>query len=152
MPFGGSDQRLAIARTFGAEQTVNHHQCSDIPAVVKEWTAGRGADIVIEATGVPTVWETAIACGRPGATINLFGGCPRQTAIRVDTERLHYEELTLKGVFHNTPAFVRQALQWITRGTLPFEQLISGQASLMEIESVLQGMKARQVIKVAIQP
>ncbi|MFN4065621.1 MAG: zinc-binding dehydrogenase [Thermosynechococcus sp.] len=152
LAFGGSDQRLAIARTFGAEQTINHHQCSDIPAVVKDWTEGRGADIVIEATGVPEVWETAIACGRPGATINLFGGCPRETSIRVDTERLHYEELTLKGVFHNTPTFVRQALELIASGTLPFEKLISGQAPLREIENVLQAMKARQVIKVALHP
>ncbi len=150
--FGGSDQRLAIAHRFGAEQVVNHHQCEDVPAVVQVWTAGRGADIVIEATGVPQVWEVAIACGRPGSTINLFGGCPRDTRISVDTERLHYEELTLKGVFHNTPTFVRQALDLIASQTLPFEQLVSGHAPLAEIEAVLQAMKARQVIKVALQP
>ncbi|WP_448533917.1 zinc-dependent alcohol dehydrogenase [Parathermosynechococcus lividus] len=152
LTFGGSDQRLAIAETFGAEQVVNHHQCEDMPAVVKDWTTGRGADIVIEATGVPQVWEVAIACGRPGATINLFGGCPRETRISVDTERLHYEELTLKGVFHNTPAFVRQALALIANQTLPFEMLVSGRAPLTEIEQVLQAMKARQVIKVALHP
>jgi len=152
LTFGGSDQRLAIAETFGAEQVVNHHQCEDMPAVVKDWTTGRGADIVIEATGVPQVWEVAIACGRPGATINLFGGCPRETRISVDTERLHYEELTLKGVFHNTPAFVRQALALIASQTLPFEMLVSGHAPLTEIEQVLQAMKARQVIKVALHP
>jgi len=56
--------------------------------------------VVIEATGVPAVWETAIACARPGNS-QLVRGCPRDTSITVNTEQLH-SELTLKGVFHNT--------------------------------------------------
>jgi len=52
---------------------------------------------------VPAVWETAIACARPGATVNLFGGCPlRDTSITVNTEQLHYS-INPEGVFHNTP-------------------------------------------------
>lgn len=150
--FGGSEQRLAIAQAYGAKATFNHHTCEAIPTLVQDLTDGRGADIVIEATGVPTVWEQAIACGRPGATINLFGGCPRDTQIKVNTEQLHYNELTLKGVFHNTPHFVRQSLAFISRRVLPLEKLISGVAPLEDIETVLQAMKARQAIKVALHP
>ncbi|MDG2990536.1 alcohol dehydrogenase catalytic domain-containing protein [Candidatus Synechococcus calcipolaris G9] len=150
--FGGSDQRLAIAQIYGAKATFNHHTCGEMAALVRELTDGRGADVVIEATGVPTVWERAIACGRPGATINLFGGCPRDTQIRVNTEQLHYNELTLKGVFHNTPQFVRESLEFISKRILPLEHLITGMASLGDIESVLQAMKARQAIKVALHP
>ncbi|MDP5017576.1 MAG: alcohol dehydrogenase catalytic domain-containing protein, partial [Dolichospermum sp.] len=111
--WGGNDQRLEIGKKLGAAQTFNYHQVTDIANTVKELTAGWGADVVIEATGVPSVWETAIACGRPGATINLFGGCPRDTTITVNTEQLHYSELTLKGVFHNTPEYVKAALSLI---------------------------------------
>lgn len=150
--FGGSEQRLAIAQRYGATATFNHHTCGEMAALVQDLTGGRGADIVIEATGVPTVWEQAIACGRPGATINLFGGCPRNTQINVNTEQLHYNELTLKGVFHNTPQFVRQSLEFIAQRTLPLEHLITGIAPLGDIEAVLQAMKARQAIKVALHP
>lgn len=150
--FGGSDSRLQIAEKFGAAKTFNYRQVADVPSLVRDFTDGWGADIVIEATGVPAAWETAIACARPGATVNLFGGCPRDTTITVNTEQLHYNELTLKGVFHNTPEFVRAALAFIARGTVPFELLISDRQPLQNLEQVFQDMKARKVVKVAISP
>lgn len=148
--WGGNNQRLEIGEKFGAAKTFNYHQVTDIANTVRELTAGWGADVVIEATGVPSVWETAIACGRPGATINLFGGCPRDTTISVNTEQLHYSELTLKGVFHNTPEYVKAALSLIASGTIPFDLLISEHRSLQDLEQVFMDMKARKVIKVAM--
>lgn len=150
--FGGSDPRLTIGQKLGAAQTFNYHDVDNIPDLVKSLTDGWGADIVIEATGVPSAWETAIACARPGATVNLFGGCPRNTSISVDTEQLHYSELTLKGVFHNTPKYVRESLNFLTEHADQMQLLISGQQPLTELEQVFQAMKARQVIKVAIAP
>jgi L-iditol 2-dehydrogenase len=148
--WGGNDQRLEIGKKLGAAKTFNYHQVTDITNTVKELTDGWGADVVIEATGVPSVWETAIACGRPGATINLFGGCPRDTTIAVNTEKLHYSELTLKGVFHNTPEYVKAALSLIASGTIPFDLLISEHRPLKDLEQVFMDMKARKVIKVAM--
>ncbi|NJL65477.1 MAG: alcohol dehydrogenase catalytic domain-containing protein [Methylacidiphilales bacterium] len=150
--FGGCDRRLEIARQFGASQTFNYRQVPDIPSTVKELTDGLGADIAIEATGIPSAWETAINCVRPGATVNLFGGCPKNTAINLSTEQLHYSELTLKGVFHNTPYFVRQALQLIASRQIPFELLISEHRPLADLEKVFVDMRERRVIKVAINP
>jgi len=148
--WGGNDQRLEIGKKLGAAKTFNYHQVTDIANTVKELTDGWGADVVIEATGVPSVWETAIACGRPGATINLFGGCPRDTTISVNTEQLHYSELTLKGVFHNTPEYVKAALSLIASGTILFDLLISEHRPLQDLEQVFMDMKARKVIKVAM--
>jgi len=150
--WGGNDHRLEIGRKLGAAQTFNYHQIANIPEIVKELTQGLGADIVIEATGLPSVWQDAIACARPGATVNLFGGCPRDTTITVSTEQLHYSELTLKGVFHNTPKHVRAALALIASRRIPFELLISEKRPLQDLAQVFQDMKARKVIKVAITP
>lgn len=150
--FGGNDGRLQIGEKLGAAKTFNYKQIDDVPGLVKQLTDGWGADVVIEATGVPAVWEMAIACARPGATVNLFGGCPRSTTINVNTEQLHYSELTLKGVFHNTPAYVRTALDLLSSRTIPFELLLSGTAPLNELGQVFAAMRQRQVIKVAIVP
>jgi len=150
--FGGSESRLEIAKKFGAAKTFNYRQVADLPDLVRDLTDGWGADVVIEATGVPAAWEMAIACARPGATVNLFGGCPRDTTITVNTEQLHYNELTLKGVFHNTPEFVRAALALISSHTIPFKLLISDHQPLRNLEQVFQDMKQRKVVKVAIVP
>jgi L-iditol 2-dehydrogenase len=149
--FGGNDARLAVGEKLGAARTWNYHQV-DIPTTVKDLTQDWGADIVIEATGVPSVWETAIACGRPGATINLFGGCPKDTTISVNTDRLHYSELTLKGVFHNTPEHVKAALALLSSQQIPFELLISDRRPLTDLAQTFEDMKNRQVIKVAMIP
>jgi len=150
--FGGNEQRLKIGEQLGATSTFNYHQLPDIPTVVKELTQGWGADVVIEATGVPSVWEIAIACARPGGTVNLFGGCPRDTTITVNTEQLHYSELTLKGVFHNTPEYVRQALSLIASRKIPFELVISDQRPLRDLEQAFCDMRDRKVVKVAMIP
>ncbi len=149
---GGNDQRLAVGAKLGAIKTFNYKQIKDVPSLVKDLTDGWGADVVIEATGVPSVWELAIACARPGATVNLFGGCPRNTTITVDTEQLHYSELTLKGVFHNTPKYVRAALKLLASRDLPLELLLSGEQPLSQLGPVFESMRQRQVIKVAIVP
>ncbi|MBW4468403.1 MAG: alcohol dehydrogenase catalytic domain-containing protein [Pegethrix bostrychoides GSE-TBD4-15B] len=150
--FGGSTARLQIGERLGAVQIFNHHKIADIPGLVKRFTDGWGADLVVEATGSPQVWELAIACARPGATVNLFGGCPRDSRISLNTEQLHYSELTLKGVFHSTPQYVRSALELLASRELPFELLISEQRPLCDLEQVFQDMKARRVVKVAMLP
>ncbi|MBD2102875.1 zinc-binding dehydrogenase [Leptolyngbya sp. FACHB-261] len=150
--FGGQPERLILGQQLGATAVFNYHELADIPAVVREHTQGQGADVVIEAAGVTTAWETAIACARPGATVNLFGGCPRNTQISVSTERLHYSELTLKGVFHNTPYYVREALGLLSSRRFPLELLVSDQQPLSNIEQVFQQMKARKALKVALRP
>jgi L-iditol 2-dehydrogenase len=150
--FGGNEQRLKIGEQLGASRTFNYHQLNDVPAQVRDLTDGWGADVAIEATGIPAVWEMAIACGRPGATINLFGGCPRDTTITVSTEQLHYNALTLKGVFHNTPKYVRDALSLLASQTIPFELLITDYRPLKDLKQALEDMKNRKAIKVAIEP
>lgn len=150
--FGGSDRRLEIGEKFGVTRTFNHHRQADIPVQVKQLTDGWGADVVVEATGSPQVWEMAIACARPGATVNLFGGCPRDTTITVNTDQLHYSELTLKGVFHNTPFYVQAALDLLANRSLPFDLLISDRQPLKNLQQVFYDMRDRKVIKVAMEP
>lgn len=150
--FGGSPSRLKAAEAMGATKTYLHRDVADIPGLVKSLTDGWGADIVIEATGVPSAWELAIACGRPGSTINLFGGCPKNTSITVNTELLHYSELTLKGVFHNTPEFVKDSLGFIDQHRNLMGLMLSDTRSLGEVGSAFEDMRDRKVIKVAIVP
>lgn len=150
--FGGNPSRLEVGQKLGATQTFNYRTIENVSALVKSLTDGWGADVVIEATGVPSVWEMAIACTRPGGTVNLFGGCPKDTTISVNTDQLHYSELTLKGVFHSTPQYVREALSLLSNQTLPFELLVSGQRPLSQLQSAFEEMRDRKVIKVAIAP
>ena len=86
---------------------------------------GEPFDRVIEAAGTAVAWERAIRLVRAGGTVVLFGGLPGGTQVPVDAYRLHYEALTLRGVFHHAPRHVRAALDLVTRHPAPYRALIS---------------------------
>jgi L-iditol 2-dehydrogenase len=113
---GGRESRRALAGSFGAE--------------VGE---GRGADIVIEAVGSERAWFDAEELVRPGGTVVMFGGLPRQARPPIDAFRLHYEELTIRGAFHHTPATVRAALGFLASGAYPWERLVSHRIALADL-------------------
>jgi L-iditol 2-dehydrogenase len=110
---GGREERRALAEAFGAE-------VGD----------GRGADVVIEAAGTEQAWADAVALVRPGGTVVMFGGLPRDARPPVDAYRVHYEELTVRGSFHHTPQTVRAALVFLASGAYPWARLVTHRISL----------------------
>ncbi|NIR87796.1 alcohol dehydrogenase catalytic domain-containing protein, partial [Candidatus Bathyarchaeota archaeon] len=72
------DERLRVAQQLGAEETVNAKQEEPVEKV-RRLTGGYGADVVIEAIGLPATWEQALRMVRKGGTVLEFGGCPPGT-------------------------------------------------------------------------
>ena len=65
-------ERLAVARTFGANVTLNIHDGDTIPEI-KRLTGGRGVDVAIEALGRQETFESALRATRPGGTLSSLG-------------------------------------------------------------------------------
>jgi L-iditol 2-dehydrogenase len=150
---GRAPQRLALAQQFGAEAVVNYAEVPNQVEAVRALTdAGRGVDVAIEAVGRPEVWETTVAMVRKGGQAIFYGGCRRGTSVRLDTHLLHYDQLTLQGVFHNTPYHVRLALSLLADGVLPGAALITHTLPLTQLPAAFALMMDRQALKVAIQP
>ncbi|MBI3332903.1 MAG: alcohol dehydrogenase catalytic domain-containing protein [Candidatus Omnitrophica bacterium] len=151
---GKGPRRLRIAGSCGADTVLNLADLKDPVSAAREATPeGRGADLVIEAVGRPAAWGQALEIVRPGGRVLLFGGCPAGTQVPLDAGRVHYDELTLLSVFHHTPAAIRQSLRLIAGGEIRTEPLITGQAPLKELPSILRQMLADQdSIKTAITP
>ena len=98
---------------------------------------GDGADVVIEAAGTDEAWQQALELVRPGGTVVYFGGRETGTELRVDTYRLHYEELTLRGAFHHAPRHVRAALAFLASGAYPWQRLITHHVRLEDVAALL---------------
>lgn len=102
-----ADNRLDSAKQFGADVVVNNGR-EDAAAVVADLTDGLGADVTIEAVGVPATFELAAALVRPGGHVANIGvhGAPAT---------LHLEELWIKDVTittglvdaYSSPTFLR---------------------------------------------
>ena len=109
--------------------------------------------MVIEAVGRPEAWEWAVQMVRKGGTVNFFGGCAAGTKVQLDTNRLHYSEITLKATFHHTPETVRRAFGLITEKKVRGTDYITGEAPLSRLHDVLRHMLNRNGdIKTAIIP
>ena len=146
-----ADLRRDIAAKAGADITINPAEEDPITRV-KEETSGYGADVVIEAVGLPKLWEQAVSMTRDAGTTVLFGGAASGTTFEVDTVRFHYGQLTLKGVFHLKPRHVEQALKLIIAGDVNPDLLISHEMPLSDINKALEMMSAGETMKVAIRP
>ena len=143
-----SDERLEYAKDFGADYTINASKESDQVAAVKELTEDKkGVDVAVDATGIPEVWEMTILMGRKGATINLFGGCVSGTSVNIDTQLLHYSELTIKGVYHHTPYYVKKAFDLITSRQIDTVKFITADMPLEKLVSALELMGQQKGIK-----
>ncbi len=145
------EERLKIASMLGADVVIDASK-EDQLSRVKELTEGLGADVVIEAVGLPDTWELAFKMTRKAGTTLFFGGCPSGARIALDTERIHYEDLTLKGIFHHTPLSVLKAHRLISSGKFDGKPLITDRTSLSELESALLKMGRGECIKIAITP
>ncbi len=148
------DGQVEAARQLGAAHVV---QAGTIKKAVRETRAltpkGRGVDIAIEAVGVPDAWEEAVEMVRKGGTVNFFGGCAVGTQVTLDTNRIHYSDITLRATFHHTPAICRKSLELIASGRFQASAFITGHAHLYELNRVFEKlMKRSREIKTAIVP
>ncbi len=139
-----SDQ-IAAAKLFGATRVVQTEAVADVVAATRSLTPqGRGADIVIEAVAAPVTWEWAVDMVRKGGVVNFFGGPPSGTKVQLDTNRLHYGDITLKASFHHTPATCRTAFELVTSGRFKCAEYITGRVGLEEVPEVFARMMNRK--------
>jgi len=150
---GRRQTQLDRAAAMGADETVLNNDHADPVAAVRDLTDGRGADVVIEAVGLPEVWQLALRLLRRGGVINFFGGCPSGTEVGVDTNLMHYSELTLKASFHHTPALVRKALEAVSRGYVTAKDFVNRVEPLANLLEVMQHLMSHNGhLKTAIIP
>jgi L-iditol 2-dehydrogenase len=131
---GGREERRELVHAFGAEPG-----------------DGRGVDVVLEAAGTEQAWSDAVELVRPGGTVVMFGGLPRDARAPVDAFRLHYEELTIRGSFHHTPSTVRAALAFLASGAYPWGRLVTHHVSLADLPALFAD-PPRDLLKSAVIP
>jgi NADPH:quinone reductase-like Zn-dependent oxidoreductase len=68
----GSDDKLARAKQLGASHTINYRKNPDWGKQVRQMTAGRGADLVVEVGG-PGTFNQSVSATRRGGTVSLIG-------------------------------------------------------------------------------
>lgn len=148
---GRGESRLKWASELGADLVINADQ-TDAQTAIGALNGGYGPDLVIECTGQLAGWHEAFARVRRGGRVIFFGGCPVNTALSVDTRRMHYDNLTLMAPFHFRPRDVRRAYDLLCEGRLGAGRLINARRSLSDLSEVFAMLERGAMLKCAVIP
>lgn len=134
------DSALDLAKELGADIVVNPHR--DDPAkIAQEWTDGRGADIVFECAGGPSMPQTlpqATRMVRRGGKVVIVGGFDEgEVSIPLEWQRIQMSEIQLipSASFSYRDIYTEQGevVELIAKGKLPVGKLITHKFKLEEI-------------------
>jgi Zn-dependent alcohol dehydrogenase len=144
-------EKIWVAKHFGAQSVVLAED--DVLAFVHRHTHGRGADHVFDATGLPAVQESALACVRPGGTLTLPGLAPMGTATNFPSAVITRQEKTIRGSYYGSvhpPRDFPLLLDLYKQGKLNLDDLITRRYRLEQINDayrdMLSGELARGVV------
>ena len=116
-------------------------------------TNGRGVDVVITAAASGQAQEQALRMVAPQGRISFFGGLPKdRPTITLDSNVVHYKELTIKGANGSSPDHNKTALAMIADGRVPVSDLITHRLPLEQVLEGIEVVRGGTGIKVTIEP
>lgn len=151
---GRNPLKLKMAEEFAhADEIIDLKKYPNPEKIFKEYTdEKRGLDLAVECVGLPEIWERIFSCVRPGGTVHFFGGCKSGSTVTFDTTKMHYGDIKLMSVFHHTPKYFRQALDYIASGDVEVKKLITNTLSLKDVEFAMKQHIEGKAIKFLIKP
>ena len=151
---GRNPIKLKLAEEFShADEVVDLKKYPNPEKIFRDFTEEKkGLDVAVECVGLPEMWERVFSCVRPGGTVHFFGGCKSGSTVTFDTTKMHYGDIKLMSVFHHTPKYFRQALDYIASGEVEVEKLITAELPLEKVEWAMEQHIAGNAIKFLIRP
>jgi len=110
-----------------------------------------GFDLVVDATGVPSVVEGMLPYAKSGGTVMFFGVCPPDARISLSPFEVYKRDLTIVGSFSLATEF-SAALDMLRAGVVSVDPLVSLVAPLDDLPALLEGGLPPSALKVQIEP
>lgn len=143
-------KRLELACRLGATEGFSPLQSDAVQEVFKR-TEGRGADVAIEAVGLPETVATAIASVRKGGSVGLVGNI--SPTVELPLQAVVTRELSLFGCCASSGEYPA-CLELMARGAIRVQPLISATASLAEAAAWFKRLRrgGEGLMKVIVKP
>ena len=90
-----SDEKLALARGLGADNTLNYATTTDIGKEIRARTNKRGIDVVLDTVGEATWSQSLLALGRRGRLVTC--GATSGPMVQMDVRRLFWNQWDIMG-------------------------------------------------------
>jgi len=150
------DARLVAVRNFGATHTINTSGMDngEIVRAVFDLTGGKGADVAMEAAGVPALIPLGLSCLRIGGRYVVAGTAFPAANFTLDAGDLVFRMLTIKGVHNYDTRHLQMGIDLLSRihGKYPFQTIVSHRVSLENINEGLRRAATGEAIRIAVLP
>lgn len=145
----GDEQRLDLAKKLGADFTINGQEEDPVKAV-REFTNGEMADVVIEATGAPSVIEPCLYSLRKNGRLGLAGIFHQPVVVPLgDIVR---REINIRGSICYTWTDFQACIDLVSSGRVAIEPLITHEFRLKDMAEALKIAYNRESIKIILHP
>ncbi len=144
------DFRLKMAEKFGADVTV-HSKQENLSEAVMGATDGRGADVVIATAPVKEALTDGMKICRRGGTLCLFAPTKPEEYSRISPHRLFFSEISVIPSYSTSHVETRIALQLISSGRIPANDLITHRFPLSRAAEAFQtAAKTKKCLKIVV--
>ena len=155
--FGAPQARLELAKLFGADvaMSVVDTTPEQRDSEVKELTQGRGADVVIEASGNPRAVPEGLSVMRDGGTCVIAGHYTDAGPVEINPHlHINKKHATILGQWGTEFHHVVRSLQLLAKHVhrIPIAKLIGGRYSLDQANQALKDVSELKVTKAIITP
>ncbi len=142
---GHHDERLALARQFGAHHTINSNKDDPAP-LIRDLTEGMGADLVVHSVPSAGTMQEYHGLVRGGGRFVIFGGVPSGSRFSVDPNFIHYSEVEITGSYNCTVQEFQTARDLSAH--IPLERVITHRVILSDIQEGFDLIRRREGLKV----
>lgn len=131
------EARRAMAMKLGAHAVVDPLN-ENLKSIIYEHTDNRGAEAVFFTAGGTAALSEGITLLNKNGTLVVYGAIKPSKDISLDPMLMHYDEIYLTGVTKHTKDTFRRASELISAGTLPLNELITGEYPFEDIEKAFE--------------
>lgn len=143
------DNKLVIARTFGATHTVNARQ-EDPVEIIKQLTGGRGADYVFVTVGSERAVAQSFNMIRKRGTVVLIGLIGDDGTVPLPVSRVALNEFRVMGSFMGSTRLseeVPQLVELYQQGRIKLDELVTGRYPIERINEAIEAMERGEAIR-----
>lgn len=116
------DGKLALAREFGATDTVNS-RTTDLHAALQELSGGNGPNCIIEAVGLPATFRAAVEEVAFAGSVTYIGYA--KEPVEYQTKLFVQKELDIRGSRNANPQNFRRTIDFARRGLFPIGKMLT---------------------------